>query len=272
MLSFNFSCVLTWMLVVGSFFSCISNERITYFQQSVDGAPIEFGELIPYELTEYRLQYNDILDVSVTTMDQLLENGFNLDPNMGGSRGGMMGGIIQGDINYISGYRLDKEGNVDLPILGKIQVGGSTVVEAKNAIEVELRKYVTTEVFVRVRLGGIRFSTLGEFRRPGKFVMMEERMTIFEAIAASGDLTTLANRDQLILIRQYPDGSSIHQINLNDRSIIKSAFYFVQPNDLYYAEPMKVREIGAGENASQSISLIISSVSAFILILNLILR
>ncbi len=272
MLSFNFVHVLTGILVVGTCVSCVSNERITYFQQSTDGTPIEFGELIPYELTDYRLQYNDILDVSVTTMDQLLENGFNLDPNMGSRAGGMMGGMIQGDINYISGYRIDKDGSVDLPILGKIQVGGSTVVEAKKAIEVELKKYVTTEVFVRVRLGGIRFSTLGEFRRSGKFVMMEERLTIFEAIAAAGDLTTIANRDQLVLIRQYPDGSRMHQINLNDRSIIKSPFYFVQPNDLYYAEPMKVREIGAGENASQSLSLLISSVSAFVLILNLIVR
>ncbi|WP_375585578.1 polysaccharide biosynthesis/export family protein [Cyclobacterium xiamenense] len=156
--------------------------------------------------------------------------------------------------------------------LGKILVRGRTIEEAKNAIEAELVKFVTTDVFVRVRLGGIRFSTLGEFRRPGKFVMMEERMTIFEAIAAAGDLTNLANRDQLILIRQYPEGSRMHQINLNDRNIIKSPYYFVQPNDLYYAEPMKVREIGAGENASQSLSLLISSVSAFVLILNLIVR
>lgn len=252
--------------------SCVSNKRITYFQQTTDADPIEFNALIPYEVTDYRLQYNDILDVTVTTLDQLLEDGFNLNPNVGSNSPGMVGGMLQGDLNYMTGFRVNKEGMVDLPVLGKILVRGRTIEEAKNAIEAELVKFVTTDVFVRVRLGGIRFSTLGEFRRPGKFVMMEERMTIFEAIAAAGDLTNLANRDQLILIRQYPEGSRMHQINLNDRNIIKSPYYFVQPNDLYYAEPMKVREIGAGENASQSLSLLISSVSAFVLILNLIVR
>jgi len=96
-------------------------------------------------------------------------------------------------------------------------------------------------------------------------------MTIFEAIANAGDLSPIAKRDEILLIRQYPDGTRLHRVNLIDRNLVSSPFYFIQPNDQLYAEPMKVREIGAGENAAQSISLVISSITAAALIINLII-
>ena len=99
-----------------------------------------------------------------------------------------------------------------------------------------------------------------------------DRMTIFEAIAHAGDLTTVAKRDNLILIRQNPEGTEIHTIDLTDRKIVQSPYYFIQPNDQLYAEPMKVREIGSGENAAQSLALIVSSISAVALILNIAIR
>jgi polysaccharide export outer membrane protein len=97
-------------------------------------------------------------------------------------------------------------------------------------------------------------------------------MTIFEAIAQSGDLSTVAKRDEILLIRQYPEGTKLHRLDLTDRNIIHSPFYFIQPNDQIYAEPMKIREIGAGENASQSLALIISSITAVALVINIITR
>ena len=94
--------------------------------------------------------------------------------------------------------------------------------------------------------------------------------TVFEAIANAGDLTILAKRDEVLLIRQYPDGTRLHRINLVDRELVRSPFYFIQPNDQLYAEPMKIREIGSGENAVQSFALLITAVSGLALILNLI--
>jgi polysaccharide export outer membrane protein len=94
-------------------------------------------------------------------------------------------------------------------------------------------------------------------------------MTIFEAIANAGDLSTIAKRDEILLIRQYPEGTKLHRINLNDRMVINSPFYFIQPNDQLYAEPMKVREIGAGENAAQSILLIATTLTTILLVVNL---
>jgi polysaccharide export outer membrane protein len=138
---------------------------------------------------------------------------------------------------------------------------------AKTTVENELKKYVRDEdYFVRVRLGGIRFSALGEFARPGKYTVLQNRVTIFEAIATAGDLTVVAKRDNIMLIRQYPEGSKAHRINLNNKEIMNSEFYFVRPNDMIYAEPMKVRELGTGTTLLQTIQVLASLATLALLV------
>jgi polysaccharide export outer membrane protein len=170
----------------------------------------------------------------------------------------------------MTGYSVDQKGNIRLPIVGDIQVKEKTLEEARITIEESLRKYVTSELYVKVKLGGVRYSAMGEFKRPGKYTVLQDRMTIFEAIANAGDLTTVAKRDEILLIRQYPEGTRLHKINLLDRQVVRSPFYFIQPNDQLYVEPMKVRETGTGENTAQTLTLLFSGISAMALILNLI--
>ncbi|MDN3204678.1 polysaccharide biosynthesis/export family protein [Algoriphagus sediminis] len=250
--------------------SCVSNKKIIYLQNLEENEPISEDSLITYEIPEYRLQYNDILDVNVQTIEQLIENGFNGENIPMNAQMGNVAGQSGGDIYYMTGYTIDTNGNIRLPIVGEVNVKDKTIDEARVAIEEKLKSIVKTELYVKVKLGGIRYSALGEFRRPGKFVVLQDRMTIFEAIANAGDLSPVAKRDEVLLIRQYPDGTKLHKIDLLDRQIVESPFYFIQPNDQIYAEPMKVREIGAGENAAESIALVISAITALALILNLI--
>jgi polysaccharide export outer membrane protein len=152
---------------------------------------------------------------------------------------------------------LNDNGIVELPVIGKVKIVGMNTENAKIAIENELKKIVRdNEYFVRVRLGGIRYSALGEFARPGKYTILQNRVTIFEAIANAGDLTIQAKRDNIMLIRQYPDGSKAYRVNLNDNNIMASEFYFIRPNDMIYVEPMKVRELGTGTNFLQTLQLL----------------
>lgn len=252
--------------------SCVSNEKIIYLQNLEGKNPIPEDSLITYAFAEYRLQYNDIVDVQIQTSDADMNELFNVRPrgNTNMSQGVTSSG---GDIYYMTGFSLDKEGFIELPLVGKVNLTNKTLTEAKNEIARELDKYFTNnDYFIRVKLGGIRYSALGEVRRPGKYVVLQDRMTIFEAIANAGDLTVLAKRDEVLLMRQYPEGTKLHRINLNDRNIIHTPYYFIQPNDQLYVEPMRVRELGAGENISQSLQLIVTSITAAALVLNLILN
>ena len=252
--------------------SCVSNEKIIYLQNLEGEEPIPEDSLISYAFSEYRLQYNDIVDVQIQTSDEGMNALFNVQPK---GNTNMSQGITStgGDIYYMTGFSLDKEGFIELPLVGKVNIKNKTLAESKESIAKELERYfINDDYFIRVKLGGIRYSALGEFRRPGKFVVLQDRMTIFEAIANAGDLSVVAKRDEVLLIRQYPEGTKLHRINLNDRNLIHSPYYFIQPNDQLYVEPMRVRELGAGENVSQSLQLIVTSITAAALVLNLILK
>ena len=251
--------------------ACVSNEKLVYLQNLEGEAPIPEDSLISHAFGEYRLQFNDIVDVRIQTSDERMNELFNLRLERNNNSSGVLSS--GGDIYYMTGFSLDKEGFIDLPLVGKVHVENKSLAEAKEAIARELDKYFTSnDYFIRVKLGGIRYSAFGEFRRPGKYVVLQDRMTIFEAIANAGDLNVVAKRDEVLLIRQYPEGTKLHRINLNDRHLIHTPFYFIQPNDQLYVEPMRVRELGAGENISQSLQLIVTSITAAALVLNLIFR
>jgi len=258
------------ILALISVSSCISNEKIIYLQNLEGKTPIPEGELITYEIPEYRLQFNDIISVNIATAEDMIENGFNnTGAGAGAGNAGQQGIGGGGDLYYLTGYTVDKNGDVRLPIVGNVSVRDKTLEEARLEIEEKVRFFVKNDLFVTVKLGGIRFSALGEFRAPGKFTILQDRVTILEAIAQAGDLTTIAKREDLLLIRQYPDGTRLHRVNLNDRNLIGSPFYFIQPNDQLYVEPMKVREIGAGENFVQTFSLVLSTLTFSLLVISL---
>jgi polysaccharide export outer membrane protein len=256
------------ILALISVSSCISNEKIIYLQNLEGKTPIPEGELITYDIPEYRLQFNDIISVNIETAEDMIENGFN-NTDAGAGNAGQQGIGGGGDLYYLTGYTVNKNGDVRLPIVGDVSVRDKTLEEARLEIEEKVRFFVKSDLFVTVKLGGIRFSALGEFRAPGKFTILQDRVTILEAIAQAGDLTTIAKREDLLLIRQYPDGTRLHRINLNDRNLIGSPFYFIQPNDQLYVEPMKVREIGAGENFVQTFSLVLSTLTFSLLVISL---
>ena len=252
------------------FSSCISNEKLIYLKNlDADAAFVE-DKMISYEIPEYRLQFNDIVSVDVKTTVPFINEAFDLSGGNGMTSNGSMLGQAGGDIYYMSGYKVDRSGEIEMPLIGKIRVSELTVEEAKDHIKEKVAGLVSEEVFVRVKLGGIRFSTFGEFRKPGRYTILSERMTIFEAISHAGDLNTIAKRNELLLIRQYPEGSKLHRVDLQNSDIISSPFYFIQNNDQLYAEPMKIREVGSSENATQSIALIASVLTTVILIFSLV--
>ncbi|QYH37952.1 sugar transporter [Algoriphagus sp. NBT04N3] len=250
--------------------SCVSNKKVIYLQDlGGSDALVSTTENFVYNAVEYKLQPNDIVDIQMTTTDENLNRLLQISGS-DNVNAGMMGGQNGGDIFFINGYSLDEYGVVELPLIGEINLLGKDLKEAKIQIEEKLSKFVTAgNFFVRVRLGGIRFSALGEFNNPGKQAILQNRATIFEAIATAGDLNILAKRDEIVLIRQYPEGSKVHRLNLNDRNILNSEFYFIKPNDVLYAEPLKVREIGTGSNVLQTLTFLTTAISTIALIITL---
>jgi len=266
----NFKKIVNFIFLISVFSSCVSNKKVIYLQElEGDTESVYSSKRYGYNEEKYRLQNFDIVEINIKTSSQELNAVFsiitgesnNVNMNMGQSGG---------DLFFMNGYTLDEEGKVDIPLLGEVTLVGLTAEEAKSLIEQKVQPFVVdSDFFVRVRLGGIRFSALGEFNSPGKQTILQNRVTIFEALAVAGDLTTLAKRDEIILLRQYPDGSQIHKINLNDRELLSSEYFFIKPNDVIYAEPLKARELGAGTSLIQNVVLITSTLTSLALIFTL---
>jgi polysaccharide export outer membrane protein len=212
-----------------------------------------------YNKKEYKLQVNDILDVEIRSMNEEADKLFR-SPSLSGQamQAGVQGG---GDLYYMTGFTVNDSGYVELPYIGKISVIDKTLEQAKAVIHEEVARLFKT-FYLKVKLGGIRFSVLGEFNKSGKHVVLQNQVTIFEAIAISGGLTPLAKRDKIRIIRQYPDGTRIHTVDLLNQSIINSPYYFIQPNDVVYAEPLPQKAYGFGVTGAQSITTLVSAFSS----------
>ena len=260
-------CLAVGLIFVLFVLSCSSNKQVVYLQDY--GTTSEDSLLITSLVPPYRVQSNDILSITVKALDPELTAIFRpISENVSGPEG--QGGL------YFTGFTVDDHGKIEFPILGEIQVLGLTVEEIEDKVTAELLKQYfkeTAQLFVTVKLAGLRFTVLGEVGSGGTKTLFQDRVNIIEALANSGDINPSGNRKDVLIIRQYPQGQKIHHIDLTDLSAIKSPYYYVKPNDMIYVKPLKRKHLGAGETAFQNITLIASLfsvvVSTYFLVKNL---
>ena len=148
-------------------------------------------------------------------------------------------------------------GNIKFPILGDINVLGFTIEEIENKVKSELlRQYFknTAELFVTVKLAGLRYTVTGEVKSSGVLTLYQDRVNIIEALANAGDIKTTGDRKDVLVVRQYPQGQKIHHIDLTDKAAMQSPFYYIQPNDMILVKPLKRKALGAGETFTQTLT------------------
>ena len=256
-----------FFVVVLMISSCISNKRINYLQNLKGSEKIGLDEFIPYTRMDYEyiLQPFDIVDIDFASANEKLLKAFEFKGSVNMRM--VSGSNAEGsDVFYYSGYSISKDGLVRIPMIGEVAIAGLTEERARVKIEHAINRFFKEEVYVRLRTGGVRFTAIGEFKSTGIKTILKNRATIFDALALAGDSNLLAKRNELFLIRQYDKGTKIHQINLNDRELLASPYYFIQPNDILYLRPMTVRQIGPGDNLAASLQLGASMITAILLL------
>jgi polysaccharide export outer membrane protein len=148
-----------------------------------------------------------------------------------------------------------------MPVLGEIAVLGYTLEEVRVKIESQLLgEYFTKEanVFVSVKLAGLRYTVNGEVVQPGLKVEYKEKLTLLEALASAGDITMTGNRKAVSVLRQLPQGSEMHEIDLTDIKALQSPYFYVQPNDYIYVKPLKQKSWGTGKTGLESLSTVLT--------------
>jgi len=228
------SVILVTFSIILTLSSCVSKKKLTYLQYSdktVDYSIIDDEKMISVTPSAYKLMPYDNLYIRVLTPDPQYSELFNA--NFGT-------GTITQESAGLSGYSVDIDGNIELPYVGKVKVAGKTLSEVKMDLDSIFTKYVTDGSII-VRLVNNTVSVLGEVRSPGRYVIIKDRLNVFEALALAGDLSEYSNRQKVMLIRPSPYGPVIKEFSLTDRSILASELYYILPNDVLYAMPIQGR-------------------------------
>ncbi|MEI7675706.1 MAG: polysaccharide biosynthesis/export family protein [Bacteroidales bacterium] len=207
------------LILIGLTYSCQSSKNIIYVQNA--GAPVDLSKSTLPTLPEIIIKNGDMLNIKVSTYTAEASAPFNTVAT--------------------SGYLVDNQGDINFPVLGKLNVVG----QSKRQIEDKIRnliypKYVNENTIVSVKISNFKVTILGDMGGNKVIPVSDDRITILEAIAQAGDLLLSGRRDNVLLIRENEIGKrETYRLDLRDKNLIDSPFYYLQQNDLLYIEPNK---------------------------------
>nr|WP_321228553.1 polysaccharide biosynthesis/export family protein [uncultured Psychroserpens sp.] len=258
--------LLTGLLLCMLSTSCIPLKDTIYLQEK--NTAIDSTNVMVEQEKPYRIQINDILSIRIKVLDQ--ENVTIFNP------------VGEGNLNasgaeraYFDGFTVDLHGNIRIPDLGSLNVLGYTSEEIESLIKEKLLKdqfKATANIFITVKLSGLRFTASGEIGSPGTQVVYQDRVNIFEAIANSGEIPITGDKKDVQIIRQYPQGQRIHHLDLTDIAVMKSPYYYIKPNDIIYVKPLKQKSWGTGITGVQTFTTVASAITILTTVILLINR
>lgn len=235
--------------------SCIPTKELTYIQPTEEA----IDSLVALQELQkpYRIQVHDILNIRVKALDQESVQIFNPvgEENLNASGE---------ERAYFDGFTVDIHGNIRIPVLGYVNVLGYTTEELEKVLEKKLlteQFKETANLFVSVKLTGLRYTVNGEVDSPGSQTLYQNRLNVFEAIANAGEISMVGNRADVMIIRQYPEGQKVHHLNLLDENVMKSPYYYIQPNDIIYVKPLKQKSWGTGATGRETLLTLVSSLT-----------
>lgn len=233
--------------------SCGSAEEVVYFQNIGD-----YETLVNENTFAPKFKVDDIVSIFISTLNPEASAPFNL------FRGSQADGRPE-QVDYI----VDKEGEIDFPVIGKLRIVGLSPEELRVKLRTELADYLIDPI-INIRLENFTVSVLGEVNRPGVYEVNGERITILEALGLAGDLTIKGKRDDVAVIRDF-DGTKVYQrVDLRDKNLFQSPVYYLTQNDVVYVKPNKSRVASASldNRATITVSIISVLITSALIIFN----
>jgi polysaccharide export outer membrane protein len=245
------------LIFVFALTSCVTAKKLTYLQADDITSSDTIVSVTP---DAYKILSYDNLYIKVVTPDPKWSEMFNTISQAYGASS-----LTDQSADLIS-YPVDGDGYISLPYIGKIMVSGKTLAEATTAVAQSLEGFIADPA-VTVKMINNYVSIIGEVNNPGKFAIYKDRLTIFQALAMASEMTDFSDRQKVQIIRPTKYGNIIKDFSLSDRSIMSTEFYYVMPNDVIYALPMKGRFFHMNEFPY---TIILSAVTTFVLLWNVI--
>ena len=252
--------ILLFLLLPCLLASCVTARKVNYMQEPDKEIP-SYDDTLSY--VDYRLRIGDRIFIYVYSLDEKIskmynsgQSGSNLKQQM--QRGGSSNGTTD-----LYTYLIDDEGDITFPTVGKIHVKDMTTREVAHLMEDTLSStlqglpgYSTISAEVNVLLR--TFSVIG--MQSGRYNITKEKMTIFEALAAAGDIQEFGDRAQVKLVREINGKTVIKTFDVRSKDIVNSEFYYIEPNDILYIRKINGQAFGIN-SASTGLAVVASTLS-----------
>ncbi len=229
--------------------SCSSMNKVVLLDQDLD----KDSKITTTNYPKHKLQEGDVLHVKIIGVQEESFNIFNIENNANNSQ------TTSANL-FLNGFTMDSQGNIEIPILGKIYLKNLTVEEAKEKIQTRADDFLVNSTVV-VKHINFEVTILGEVNRPGTYTVYKDNITILEALGLSGDLSDYANRKKIKLIRD----NNIIYVDLTKIETLYSQNFVLKSDDVIYVEPLRNVRM-----RSSNAQIYISAISSIALVANIV--
>lgn len=240
--------------------SCITNKNTAYFQDISSAQKTVLQQSAKY--TELIIQVDDILSVSISTLDPQSVAAVN----QGVSTPVLGVANSTGSAQQVNGFLVDKNGEIQLSMIGSVKVAGLSTFEARELILKKALSYYK-DPNVQVRFANFRVTVLGEVNRPATYTIPNEQVSVLDVLGLAGDLSIYGKRENVMVIRNNGGTREFGRLNLNSSEIFNNPYFYLKQNDLVYVEPNKAKIATTDASRTRLITIGASVFSALVVLL-----
>ena len=208
--------------------SCSSPRNLVYFSDLPSKS--QRSELAVVD-TEPKIQKSDLLNITVNSSS--LESNVLFAANVNTTERGYY---------EKEGYRVNKNGEVNFPVLGNVKLEGLTIEQAQKALSSQLSNYVKKPI-VNVQFMNFKVTVIGEVNHPSTFEVTNDKITLLEALGMAGDMTAYGKRNNVLVIRESGEKRIMARVDLNKKETLSSPYFYLKQNDVVYVEPDKAKAL-----------------------------
>lgn len=240
--------------------SCVNTKKIAYFQD-LNAEKSALGSKAVF--TEPGIQPDDILSIAIFTIDPVTSAAVN----QVGTQTTLSGvSPSTGQQQVAGGFLVDKNGEIELAMIGKIKLLGLTTFKARDLVREKAEQYYINPS-VQVRYANFKITVLGEVARPASYTLPNEKVTVLDALGLAGDLTIYGKRENILLVRDTNGKKEYARLNLNSSELFNSPYYYLRQNDVLYVEPTTARAAANNAARTQTIAIVSSVISVLIAVI-----
>ncbi len=162
-------------------------------------------------------------------------------------------------------YFVNNNGEILLPLLGKLKVEGLTSYELIDTLE---EKYANFYVDPKINVinKSMKVYVFGEFNKPGAISLTHDRMHLMEVIGLAGGINNFAKIDRLKIIRGDLKKPKIIWVDLTKQNILKAEELIVQNGDIIYLRPKPIALFTRNVLPWLQLSSIVSTIGGILII------